>query len=389
MAQPWYPQARALIIRKTRKSLTESALQTFEDYVAVGDYAYLKAGAKREGRRKYTYTNGSEIIVEGLDRVGKVMSTEFDMIYIQEGIEVERADVDQLDTRLRNNRLPFQQLVMDTNPGGPLHWIKKRVDESGMLMLNSTHEDNPILYDPATQQWTAKGLAYLSRLDNLQGAEKERLRHGKWVSSAGLVYANLDYNLNITEEAEYQPGLETLWFIDDGYAHGDGPGHASYHPRVILVAQQTAVGGINVFAEYYRTLEHDYGASILEVRDYGYPKPEIAHIDASATVFRATLQNEYDIYCDHAQRPVEESTKVVRRLICDQNNQRLLKIHPRCVNLSREMFSLHFQPNVQAKGGEAKHVKVDDHGPDALRYGLWHLRYSLKEYEEDEDIFTA
>lgn len=62
-----YAGLRALIVRKTRASLTQSGLYTFERFV-LGPGHPLAAGPQRQFRQAYVYPNGSEVIVGGLDQ---------------------------------------------------------------------------------------------------------------------------------------------------------------------------------------------------------------------------------------------------------------------------------------------------------------------------------
>jgi phage terminase large subunit len=79
----------------------------------------IAAGASRRMRQAYHYPNGSEVVLGGLDKPSKVMSTEYDGIYVQEAIELYENDWESLTTRLRNGVVPFQQLIADTNPDAP------------------------------------------------------------------------------------------------------------------------------------------------------------------------------------------------------------------------------------------------------------------------------
>ena len=53
-----YAKMRGLIVRKTRASLTESALVTFEEKVVPANHPILN-GAGRAHRQAYRYPNGS------------------------------------------------------------------------------------------------------------------------------------------------------------------------------------------------------------------------------------------------------------------------------------------------------------------------------------------
>jgi phage terminase large subunit len=211
-----HPGARGLIARKTRTSLSEAALFTFEEIVLGEGHPILRPPRKRKYRDKYVYPNGSEIILAGMDLPSKILSTEFDIIYVQETIELDADDWDILDTRLRNWVLPFQQQIGDTNPGPPQHWVKGMCDRGDAVMLESRHEDNPVLWDRVKKKWTKRGKAYLKRLDRLTGALKQRLRFGLWVQSEGVVYEDYDPVIHLIPRRELPLEWRRIRVIDFG-----------------------------------------------------------------------------------------------------------------------------------------------------------------------------
>lgn len=193
-ANKW-PGMRGLIVRKTRNSLSESGLVTFEEKVLPAG-SPIKGSLSRRFRQIYEYPNGSEIVVAGMDDPTKVMSTEFDLIVGLEATEFTEEDVDNLSTRARNNVLPFQQLIMDANPASPLHHLKMKADGGIIKLVESRHEDNPTMWSHKRGTWTEFGRKYLERLDALTGVRKLRLRHGVWAMSEGMVYGekrSMDY----------------------------------------------------------------------------------------------------------------------------------------------------------------------------------------------------
>jgi len=42
--------------------------------------------------QSYTYPNGSTIVLGGLDKESRIMSTQYDVIYVQEAIELTEAE---------------------------------------------------------------------------------------------------------------------------------------------------------------------------------------------------------------------------------------------------------------------------------------------------------
>lgn len=235
-----YPRMRALILRKTRESVSESALVTFEEHVLPEGHP-AKLGAGRHHRQVYSYPNGSQVVVGGLDKPGKIMSTEFDLIYCQELIEFLEEDWNALLTRLRNGRMPYQQAISDTNPGHPKHWIKLREAAGKMVVFETRHEDNPVYFDPVTRQWTPRGLAYLATLDNLTGIQHDRLRRGLWVGAEGLVYTEYDPRFHLVDPFLPTPSLDQYCIIDPAARAACG----------ILFGQVSKAAEIFLWAELY------------------------------------------------------------------------------------------------------------------------------------------
>jgi uncharacterized Zn-finger protein len=189
---------------------------------------------------------------------------------------------------------------------------------------------------------------------------------------AGAVYDTFSFD-NVTTEAEYNPELAVYWGVDDGYVYGDGPGSANYHPRVILLAQYTDIGGIHIFAEYAQCGELSE-VSIANVRAMGYPDPFLVYADSSAAELRGRLSTSAGLQTFGATHKVNEGIKNVRRLICDGQGVRLLKIHPRCTGLIQELQMYRY--DMHNNGQEPKPLKLDDHHNDCLRYLCSRLRFN-------------
>lgn len=185
-----YPNMRALVCRKTRESITQTAMVSYEKKVLrpgwLGDTIVW-----RTSEQEYRYFNGSIIAVGGLDKASKIMSSEWDMIYVQEATELTEEDWGTLTTRLRNGKMPYQQLIADCNPSYPTHWLKQRADRGEVLMLESRHEDNPTVTPE-----------YLASLDKLPGVLRDRLRYGRWAAAEGMVYSEWDAAIHVVSRKQ-------------------------------------------------------------------------------------------------------------------------------------------------------------------------------------------
>lgn len=364
-----YPGMRALILRKTRESLSESALVTFEDKVVPAGHAIL-TNVQRRFRQSYRYANGSEIIVCGLDKPGKVMSTEFDMAYIQEAIECFEDDWEKVTTRLRNGVMPYQQLLADTNPEGPKHWLKQRCERGQCVMLESRHEDNPTLWSMRSGDWTPAGRSYMSILDALTGARKPRLRYGRWVQAEGAVYDAWDRNVHLVR-MEIPAAWRRFRSVDFGYTN----------PFVCQWWAMDPDGRLYLYRELYRTkrLVKEHAAEIRTLSEGERIEVTVADHDAED---RATLDAE-GIPTLPAYKLISPGIQAVQQRLqkAGDGKPRLFVLDNALVAQDEDLLTAkkptsteqEFDGYVWPKGQDGKAVKevpVDDcnHGMDAMRY---------------------
>lgn len=217
------PRARVLIARAARASLSESVLVTYEqDVLPITGHEWIAGGASRRVRQNYVYPNGSEIVVAGLDRASKVLSSAYDLVFVNEAVEM--ALPDQWETLLSRQRRPGRpvkvgMLLGDTNPADPSHWLKKRCESGECAMWSTRHEDNPALHDGG--RWTEAGRDYIAQLDALTGTRRKRLRFGLWAAGEGAWFGEtFDHDRHVSEDAEYDPAHETFLAVDTGVHAG-------------------------------------------------------------------------------------------------------------------------------------------------------------------------
>jgi phage terminase large subunit len=193
-----HPRIRVAMVRKTRASLVETALVTWEQHILGYGHPML-SGASRQNRLNYVFPNGSRINIVGMDKPDRVLSADYDVIYVCESHELEESDAEALMSRLRNGKLHYQQLIMDCNPQAESHWLFQRQAKGQLKMLTSKHQDNPAYYDINTKDWTPLGKDYLENTlgKSLTGVRYKRLFLGIWCSAEGAVF-EFDRNRHIT-----------------------------------------------------------------------------------------------------------------------------------------------------------------------------------------------
>lgn len=225
-----YENIRVLVLRKTRASLTESFMVTFEEKVLTPDHPAL-SGPSRLNRHSYTYPTGSEIVLAGMDQPTRIFSSEYDLIYVQEATELTESEWESLHRALRNGKLPWQQLGGDCNPDAPSHWLNQRCLAGKTQRLLSRHKDNPSLTE-----------SYLLRLQNLSGVRRARLFEGRWAAAEGIVYASYDAAVHCVD----QPPTGIRFYVagvDWGFTN----------PGVILVAGMDGDGRCYIVEQVYHT----------------------------------------------------------------------------------------------------------------------------------------
>lgn len=370
---------RALIVRKTHASLTASTLVTFRQKVAAEAIAsgllHFYGGSAQEPA-SFRYKNGSVIVVGGLDRPTRLLSTEYDLVFIDEAIEAVPEDLDTLVTRLRNGVLSRQQLIMCTNPGPPTHHLKQRADAGRCRILYSVHEDNPRMYQDG--EWTDYGRDYLARLDSLVGVRYERMRWGKWVSAEGLIYEDWNPSVHLVDPSVIKPTWTRWWTVDFGFTN----------PFTWQAWAEDPDGRLYLTHEIYRTrrLVEDHAKDIMAVvRDgkgnWREPKPRAVICDHDAED-RATLERHLGMGTVAAKKTVSDGIQAVQARLrpAGDGKPRLFVVRGALVERDPELEAakkpLCLEDEIggyvwdlkDGKQPKEQPVKENDHGCDAMRY---------------------
>lgn len=191
---------------------------------------------------------------------------------------------------------------------------------------------------------------------------------------------------NVTEEARYRPNAPVYWACEDGYSYGEGPGYASYHPRVVLFMQDNEYGGFDVIDEYVACEEtHDVtlrnirggrnGETADETRWHQYHKPSVAFIPGEAALFKGEL-HKWGISTVNSQHRVVEGIKAVRQLIKGGDEVRRLRVNPICQQVIHEISLYRSDLNDRAEQGEVVPIPIDDGAMDALRQLVFKRRHT-------------
>jgi len=397
------PGMRGLIVRKTAVSLGSTALVTWTKFViaeaqAAGDVEWY--GGSQQEAAGYRYRNGSVINVGGMDKATKIMSSEYDAVYVQEAIELSESDWDAITTRLRNGAISFQQIFADTNPDTPTHWLKARCDRGICRMLDSRHEDNPVLFD-GDGRLTERGLAYMAKLDNLTGPRHARLRRGLWVAAEGQIYDGYEPATHLVDRFPIPANWARYWAVDFGYTNPfvcqcwavdpDGRLYLEWEVyRTRRTVDQHAVTMLDQVTAPNPEYRHPPGRPrhAHHGRVWTAPKPRLIVCDHDAEG-RAVLERELGMRTTAANKTVAEGIQAMQKRMRPAGDGRprwhmlrdaVVERDPELDDVKKPACTAEEIPGYVWDTGAGKAIKeqplkLDDHGCDAARYLVMELEH--------------
>lgn len=369
-----YPNARILILRKSRASLTESGMATFEERVLPENHP-ARNGARgqrieRKNRSAYHYPNNSRIVVDGMDEPTRLFSTEYDIIYWQECNEGTLEEWESLLRAIRNNKMPVQQLLGDCNPDVPHHWIMQRSNAKALCLLESKHEDNPALWDG--NAYTPFGRQYIfEALDKLTGVRRERLRFGRWVAADGVVYEDYSSSIHVLDSFDIPDSWQRYRVIDFGYTN----------PFVCQWWASDPDGILYLYREIYFTgrIVKDHATII---KTHSTDEAYVATLADHDAEDRATLHAE-GIFTLAAPKNVRAGIEAVqsRLRVLENGKARLYLLRDALIEADPSLIKNHkphctamefveyiYPKDVTGKPNKEEPVKNHDHGMDSMRY---------------------
>jgi phage terminase large subunit len=367
--QMWkYPRLRVLCVRKVRADLAESILVTYERDILGYDNP-ICGSQKRQSRDVYTYPNGSVMVIGGMDRPGRFLSSEWDIIYAP---ECQQLDLDEwemlVQRKARDGKYPYPQIRGDVNPDRPDHWIIQRSNDGKLTLLSTTHADNPKYWDITANDWTPLGREYvLGTLESLTGIRRERYLLGKWVSAEGAIYPDFDPTMHVIDPFEIPADWPRYRSVDFGYTN----------PFVCLWAALDPDGRAYVYREIYMSqrLVEDH-ARVINALSAG--ERYVTTIRDHDAEDGATLER-YGIDTTPADKDVSTGIQSVAARLRDAGDGKprvffmrdaLVEVDSTLADRKRPTRTVEefggYVWNDRVKREEP--LKQDDHGMDALRY---------------------
>jgi phage terminase large subunit len=371
------PGIRCLIVRKTAVSLTSTTLVTYKKKVAAdalrANIVHWYGGSPSEAA-SFVYSNGSVIVVGGMDKPDRVLSSEYDLIFADEATELTITDWETLGTRLRNNVLSFQQQIAACNPSYPTHWIKQRADGGSMQKIVSRHVDNPA-YVNADGSFTDKGGEYLSKLDALTGVRRLRLRDGIWAAAEGVIYDEFEEDVHVIDPFEIPNDWPLYLSIDFGFVN----------PFVCQWWRVDGDGRMYLTREVYHSgiITDDHAKNIMQIMaDHPEEPPPTAVVADHDANERQVMRNYLGFSTKAARKAVDVGIQNMQKRFRVQGDGRprvfffrdaVTKRDPSLHDAGRPASTVEELPGyiwdaTGTKGPKEAPLKLNDHGCDAMRY---------------------
>lgn len=366
-----YPGLRVLIVRKVKADLAESVLVTLERDVLGADNPICQ-GVTRQHRAAYRYPNGSIIVMSGMDKPGSVLSSEWDIIYVAETTQITQNDWEMLGMRIaRGSDYPFPQLIGDTNPDRPDHWLKKRIDTGVTRGFTTTLQDNPAMYTE-DGELTTRGQRYMSRLSRLSGMRRLRYVEGKWSQAEGAIYDLFSESIHVIDAFDIPADWRRYRVVDFGYTN----------PFVCQWWAEDNDGRLYLYREIYhtkRTVE-DHTNQIVKLSEGERISATVADHDAED---RETMRR-YGVDTIAAKKDVSTGIDAVisRMKLQGDGKPRLFIMRGALVETDPDLIDDKRPHCTQSEVGgyvwsdkakKEQPVKEHDHGLDAMRYLVMHV----------------
>lgn len=254
-----YPGLHVGLFRKSLQELRETLIKYCFEIYPKQIYKY------RGIERKLTFLNNSYITFNYIDSdrdLVQYQGMEFDVLIIDEAVNLTPYQIKYIKSRLRTTRKDFQvRLYLLTNPIGiSQSYLKVRyIDNKEPNIIYPTPEGNgqTLCYIPAkiydNTYLMERDPGYVSRLNELPIEEKEALLNGDWSMASGLFFREWDPVLHVIPDYIPQPHDLLYMSMDFGTSS----------PSAIHWYAVSPCGSVKLYKELYtaRSL-HDYESGV-------------------------------------------------------------------------------------------------------------------------------
>ena len=348
-----YPLANALVVRKTERTLRNSAFSDLQWAIDKLKVNHLWSCTVSPLEMTYIPT-GQKILFRGLDDSFKITSISvpkgvLNFLWIEEAYEImNEDDFDKLDESIRG-LLPegyFKRVTITLNPWSERHWIKKRFFDNpseNVLAMTTNYTQNEWLSD------TDRQLFEDMRVRNPRRYQVAGL--GNWGITEGVIYENWKEQEFTLEQVRH---LKSAFGLDFGYTNDPSAffvGFLDLEGKKLYVWDEFYERGLSNKRIYDKIFEMGYSKEKV-IADSAEPKS----IDELKTLGIRRMQ------------PAKKGKDSINNGIQWIQDLEII-VHPRCVNFLTEISNYTWSTD---KFGAKLNVPIDDfnHLMDAMRYAL-------------------
>lgn len=343
------PAGNCLLVGKTEKTLERNVLAPMREIFGIEHVSNIsgKGIVNLFGRECYVVGANDERAIQ------KIQGLTLAYAYGDEFAIWPETFFQMLRSRLSVSGAKFDGTC---NPEGPYHWAKAelfdKADGENCCAWHFTLDDNPFL-DPqfvAALKTEYTGLWY------------KRYIQGLWVAAEGAVYDMFDEAVHVVAEL---PQMQKYWTASD---------YGTANPTVFLLLGLGMDKCLYVVDEYrWDAIEHGGRQKTDKQLASDFMTFIKSHgvvttwnwVDPSAASFIQQLYYDKVQRIAYADNAVLDGIRRTASLLAAGK----LKIHKRCKGLIKEISGYVWDAKAQ-EHGEDEPMKVADHGPDALRYGV-------------------
>lgn len=364
-----YPRAVGIALRKAREYASKSVVYAIMS--AIGEDRSVRYNASE---LMFHYDNGSRIFIAGMKDEGQRQALRSingdgsaDFIWAEEANALTEDDYNELLGRLRGSAAPWRQVLLTTNPDGPMHWIKTRLIDGGEATVHySSAADNLAL--PAE---------YKETLASITGVLGMRLREGMWVQAEGVVYDGWSDALHMIDRMpEGWHAWRKIRVIDFGYVnpfvcqwYAIDPDGRLYRYRELYMTKRTVsehAAKINLLSqgEHYEATVCDHDAEDRATLKMA----GISSVNAIKDVSRGIQAVQQRLARGHDDKP---RLFLLKGALVERDSALVEERKPTCTE--QEFPGYIWQTTPDGRPDKEEPLKIFDHGMDATRYAVMYL----------------
>lgn len=375
-----WPGTTFYIWRSTRKLLSDSVLQVFEQFTLpkwrpVDGMRILNPAVKRDTRTEYVLENGSRFIPDGMDSISRGQSASCAGGYLAEATELQNLrQITALLGMLRQPGADFRQLIVDCNPGPENHFLNligepvdnriRRVQTPADYERLQQHnckpvapsskrwkriitkiQDNPHFFDLSGWKLTKAGEDYESKLGHQSGHVYKNWVLGEWANAEGGVFPEFSQS-NIVQPF----GVPTHWprymVYDPGHGHPTGIAWVAMAPTGTLFVYDevyTAGYAMSDFAHWIKSKEEAMGS--IAIRRYADPRGAFSRDAKDPRSIADIMAEEHGLFFDPwpslAGQKKRAGVEALRQRVKDGT----LRVFSTCVATINEFQSWRYKHN--------------------------------------------